>query len=85
MKKLVILGAILMLLTIILLSSLWNRAIEKLDKEQKALESNLGWKIIIVGDTLTIVDYSIIDDTYTLSDGRKVSTALADSSNTFKP
>jgi type II secretory pathway component PulM len=85
MKKLIFLGGLILLLTMILIGYLWETAMDRLDKEQEILESNLGWKIVLEKDTLTIVDYSFIDATYTLSDGRKISTALADSSNTFKP
>lgn len=47
-----------------------------LDKEQKRYEQYLNKEIVIAGDTLTTVDYSIITQTFTLSNGTKVSDEL---------
>lgn len=48
-----------------------NNTMQEMDDEYK---SNIGKEIILEKDTLTIVDYSLWDETYTLSNGVKVST-----------
>lgn len=41
-------------------------------------ESKIGEKVIFNGDTLQIIDYSFINSTYTLSNGRVVNYKLID-------
>lgn len=48
-----------------------NNTMQEMDDEYK---SNIGKEIILEKDTLTIVDYSLWDETYTLSNGVKVNT-----------
>jgi hypothetical protein len=44
-----------------------------LDKEKKEYTVNMGKKVVIANDTLTVTDYSTIYETYTLSNGSTVS------------
>jgi hypothetical protein len=43
---------------------------------QSEYGSNIGNKYVLFGDTLVIVDYSILESTYTLSNGVKISKEL---------
>ncbi len=45
-------------------------AINDVNEDAKAL---VGEQIVLKGDTLEIIDYSIIESTYTLEDSREVS------------
>lgn len=45
------------------------------------MEVNLGKKLVLGGDTLKVVDYSYIAQTYTLSNGTKVSKKLVEDEN----
>jgi hypothetical protein len=56
-----------------------RKGAEKVIDNQKELKQNLGSKLVIDKDTLTIVDYSTVNQNYTLSTGAKVSKRLADS------
>ncbi len=46
------------------------------EKEVDNLESRIGTKIIINQDTLLIIDCSILNNSYTLEDGREISYKL---------
>lgn len=49
---------------------------ESFDNEGYKYKKHIGEKFIIDKDTLTIVDYSMWEENFTLSDGRKVSYVL---------
>jgi hypothetical protein len=42
-------------------------------KEKQEYTSHLGQKVVVDKDTLTVVDYSTWFETYTLSNGQKIS------------
>ena len=46
------------------------------NNEIKSREKNIGKSIVLKKDTLTIIDYSFINNTYTLEDGRDISVEL---------
>jgi hypothetical protein len=48
----------------------------RLNTEESKYKKHIGQKHIIDKDTLTIVDYSIFSENFTLSDGRKVNYLL---------
>lgn len=48
----------------------------EINKEKTKIEVNIGKRVVIEKDTLLIVDYSIYNDTYTLSDGKIISFEL---------
>ena len=59
-----------------LLKYIGNDVTEKLNNTENKYKKHIGKKHIIDKDTLTIVDYSIWEENFTLSDGRKVSYIL---------
>lgn len=44
--------------------------------EIRIREKNIGKSVVLKKDTLTIIDYSFINNTYTLEDGRDISVEL---------
>tara|TARA_R110002124_G_scaffold286377_2_gene467141 strand:- start:7 stop:258 length:252 start_codon:yes stop_codon:yes gene_type:complete len=72
--------AIALLLCVIavvyLLNSIGTDVSKKLNTEENKYKKHIGKKYIIDKDTLTIVDYSIFSENFTLSDGRKVNYVL---------
>lgn len=48
-----------------------------IDTKEK-MEANVGERTVIEKDTLSIVDYSTFNETYTLSDGNKVNRFYAE-------
>ena len=59
-----------------LLNKLFNNLTSEISKEKEKYEKYVGEKHIIDKDTLTITDYSILEETFTLSNGQKVSYKL---------
>ena len=59
-----------------LLNSLTNDIIGKVTQEENKYKAHIGEQYVIDKDTLTIVDYSIWEENFTLSNGRKVSYVL---------
>ena len=79
MKKIIVFGLIGLIIVIImslLIGSILNTAGNELKKQTTQIESNLGKKIFIDGDSLTITDYSLLNDSYKLSNGTTVSFEL---------
>ena len=72
--------AIALVLCIISVVYLLNSAVNDISKnlsaEENKYEKHIGEKYVVDKDTLTIVDYSIFNENFTLSDGRKVSYVL---------
>lgn len=56
-----------------LLNNLVSNVTSEIYKEKEKYEKYIGEKHIIDKDTLTITDYSILEETFTLSNGKKVS------------
>ena len=59
-----------------LLSSVVKDVSKEIDNTENKYKKHIGKKHVIDKDTLTIVDYSIFNENFTLSDGRKVSYIL---------
>lgn len=76
MKKLIIISIIITVLIFIFCPIIIFNAIEKVstevDNKTAEVKKFVGEKIVIDNDTLTIVDYSIIESSYTLSNGTKI-------------
>jgi hypothetical protein len=51
-------------------------AYTEIKKEKAEYEVNVGKRMILEKDTLTIIDFSTLDETYTLSNGIKVSKGI---------
>jgi hypothetical protein len=61
-----------------ILNNLANNVTSEIIKKKEKYERHVGEKHIIDKDTLTIIDYSIFEETFTLSNGQKVSYKLVD-------
>lgn len=72
-----LMGLIFACLFIMALVHLLNKGYDTVNDTITDTEEHLGKDIIIEDDTLMIMDYSIINDNYTLEDGRKISIPLA--------
>ncbi len=72
--KLQIFASFLLVLILIILVAfgIQNRVNNVIFSEKSNLENNIGKKVIIDNDTLTIVNYSLIKGEYTLSNGTKI-------------
>lgn len=66
----------------VLVSSFFVIFFTKIEKEKDSYERYIGKKMILDKDTLTIINYSIISETFTLSNGQKVTYKLV-SKNTL--
>lgn len=62
----------LMIILAIILSSIFNDVETEIDDKKLEYEKYIGETVIIEKDTLTIVDYSIMGDNFTLSNGLNV-------------
>ena len=83
-RRLLTIVAILIFLTIIitiLIVGIANNISNEINKEKGKYEQYIGDKFIIDNDTLLIIDYSMINETFTLSNGKKVSYSLIESKN----
>jgi hypothetical protein len=75
MKGLIIPAALLLIVTIASgMYAYYN--LQKLGEAENAVKEVVGKHLIVDKDTLMIVDYSLMDQTFSLSDGRKVSFKL---------
>lgn len=72
--------AIAFVLCVVAITYLLSGVIKDVSKEIENTENkykkHIGKKHVIDKDTLIIVDYSILNESFTLSDGRKVSYVL---------
>ena len=64
-----------------ILSSGFSEVVGDMDKRDKEMKSHVGKTFIIDKDTLTIIDYSFMDNNYTLGNGLKVSEAFLQNQN----
>lgn len=72
MKKMLIGLLICVILLVLCLNWLINSFNSEIKKERDKYETNIGQKVIIENDTLTIMNYSTIMKTFTLSNGKTV-------------
>ncbi len=72
-----IIGFILVVIVmVVLLNSIINNISNDITKETDKYKIHIGETFIINNDTSTIVDYSLIDETFTLSNGKKINYLL---------
>ena len=79
MKKIFIIFIIFLIFAAISLDYLLTSARKEIKKATNKIEAKLGKKVVFEKDTLKITDYSLIHQSYSLSNGRTISLALADS------
>ena len=80
-KTITVVGTTITALFILVLFIILNKCVHSLDKIDNEYKSEIGKRVIIIdhhkgNDTLTIVDYSFINSTYTLDNGKVVSVEL---------
>lgn len=64
---------ILLVIVAIIFIMSFNRLVDSLQKELDKPKQAVGMKVIFETDTLTIVDYSTLNSTFTLSNGKIIS------------
>lgn len=53
-----------------------SNVVDDVQKSKKACEAKIGEKVVIQGDTLMVVDYSYIKESFTLSNGVEVNKGI---------
>jgi hypothetical protein len=66
----------LLIVMVVAWSFLMDKASNSIGGEIDKMKENVGQKVIIKNDTLMIIDYSLLNDNYTLEDGRTISSDL---------
>lgn len=75
--KNVIIGTIIVFITSVTsFYYLTNSLSSELNKKTDEYKSKIGQRIVIEKDTLTVVDYSIVMETFTLSNGKQVNSVI---------
>lgn len=72
MKKMLITGFIGIVLIAALMVWLISKFASSIENESQQYKNKIGNKIILEKDTLTIIDYSLFNQTFTLSNGKTV-------------
>ena len=76
MKKMIIGMISLVALFVFCVHLLTTSIISEIDKEKNKYKVKIGQKFILEKDTLTIIDYSSIMETFTLSNGKEVNASI---------
>lgn len=76
MKKISLVTLTLIVLVVTCVTLLVNSFTRDINKEKNKYRAEVGKEVILEKDTLTIIDYSSIKETFTLSDGREVDASL---------
>lgn len=82
-KAILIIGLV-GLICFLLLSWLLSTVEDQYHKEENIVKSKIGTKVIYQKDTLFIIDYSLINGTYTLSNNQKVAIDFVNKLKTVK-
>ena len=76
MKKIIIGMIVMFFLFVFLVNSLTSSITTEIGKEKNKYKVKIGNKFVLEKDTLTIVDYSSIMETFTLSNGKEVNASI---------
>lgn len=76
MKKMIIGMIALVALFVFCVRLLTSSITNEIDKEKNKYKVKIGQKFILEKDTLTIIDYSSIMETFTLSNGKEVNASI---------
>lgn len=76
---LIVTGIVAFLFMIMLFDIIFEEGDRILENHKKEYKAFIGQKVILNHDTLLIVDYSIVNNNLTLSNGMKIDTALVKS------
>ena len=65
---------------LVCISVYWTYSLKKLETKLDGVEGkykkHIGESFVLSGDTLVIIDYSMFNETFTLSNGQKISSEL---------
>ena len=75
-KKMAIAFISLVIILAILVSSITSKVSSSIKKAEEKYEKHIGKEYILDKDTLTIIDYSILDETLILSNGTSINYKL---------
>lgn len=70
MKKMLLIGSGLIVCMVLLIHLMSNQVKDQWKQEEDKYSSKIGTKFFLGKDTLLIVDYSILKETFTLSNGQ---------------
>ena len=76
-SRLAVFGGIGLFLAAIIWYVIFDSLSKEFSEKESEYKSMIGKSVVIKSDTLMIMDYSMINNNYTLSDGRKISFDLA--------
>lgn len=76
MKKELILSVTFLIILGLVLLIIFDTFVKRFEHDTQFFKESLGKTVVIQKDTLKIIDYSLFNETFTLSDGRKVSKDL---------
>ena len=76
MKKEFIIGVSTIALFVLFVSFMFKVTFDRVDLVKEKYKSKVGTIFMIEGDTTTVVDYSTIMETFTLSNGKTVNSSL---------
>jgi len=77
MKKIHVINAILFLILVILFGIISSLVGLNINQQNDKYKKEIGEAILLSNDTLIIIDYSMINDNFSLEDGKKVNYDLA--------
>ena len=63
---------------VILLAVCWTLLMNNLNSEVDKIKVKIGSKLILEKDTVMIIDYSLLKNSYTLSNGKEISFDLVE-------
>jgi len=78
MKKLILSAVILAAMFVGSIYYMTTLLTEQIDRETKVYKDKVGEKIVLNKDTLTIIDYSMLNSNFTLENGTEISKELVD-------
>lgn len=76
MNKKLLLGVVLMLIAALVFINIISKTINELESYELSIKEKVGTKCYFDGDSILIIDYSLLNETYTLSNGIKVNINL---------
>ena len=76
MKKMIVSAAVVVCIMLLSFGFLWN-SIENAKSQVREFQSLVGKSVIMKGDTLLIIDSSLLGQSYILENGKTISVGLA--------
>ena len=80
-KKMILIFIVVVAVTTVLVVTTVKNAVNTIDNQYSNFTSKVGGKMILGTDTLQIIDCSVLNNTYTLSNGVEIHYQLVDSTH----